>query len=125
MVDMSLWERIQPGDMVFMDGSHRVFTNSDAVAFFLDVLPALPGGVLVGVHDIYLPYDYPPEIWERYYSEQYLLAAWLLGGAEAEVVFPAHWSFMRMRPLVEQLWASSPRFASVEPHGVAFWLRTR
>ncbi len=34
------------------------------------------------VHDIFLPDDYPPEWADRYYSEQYLLAAWLLGGGE-------------------------------------------
>ncbi len=123
--DMRLWENIRSGDMVFMDGSHRVFMNSDVVAFFLDVLPALPSGVLVGVHDVYLPFDYPAEIADRYYSEQYLLAAWLLGGVACEVAFPAYWVFMRMRPLVEELWAASPRFAAIPHHGVAFWVETR
>ena len=71
---------VEAGDMVFVDASHRVFTNSDMVAFYLDVLPELPEGVLVGIHDILWPDDYLPEWSDFWFSEQYLLAAWLLGG---------------------------------------------
>jgi Methyltransferase domain len=123
-LDLSLWADVRGGDMVFMDGSHRVFMNNDVVAFFLDVLPGLPPGVLVGVHDIYLPYDYPEDIAHRYYSEQYLLAAYLLGGAGVEVVLPAHYVSVNMRPELEALWALSPRFSEFDHHGVALWLKT-
>lgn len=123
-VDLSLWQKVRPGDVVFLDGSHRVFMNGDVVAFFLDVLPSLPVGVLVGIHDIYLPYDYPQEIAERYYSEQYVLAAWLLGGARAEIVLPAHWVTVVMSEAVERLWAYHPHRADIEHHGAAFWIQT-
>lgn len=76
--DLSVFDGLTEGDVVFFDGSHRVFMNSDAVAFFLDVLPELAPGVLVGIHDIQLPDDYRPEHADRYYSEQYLLASYLL-----------------------------------------------
>jgi hypothetical protein len=71
--DLGLFRELSAGDMVFMDGSHRVFMNSDAVAFFLDVLPELPDGVIVGIDDMLLPADYFPDWADRYYSEQYLL----------------------------------------------------
>ena len=48
---LSVFEELEAGDVVFMDGSHRVFTNSDASVFMLDVLPLLPPGVLVGIHE--------------------------------------------------------------------------
>jgi hypothetical protein len=77
-------ESLEPGDVLFFDGSHRIFQNSDATVFLLEVLPRLRAGVLVQVHDICLPYDYPPG-WEgRWYSEQYVLAAYLLGGGMYE-----------------------------------------
>jgi predicted O-methyltransferase YrrM len=79
--DLAIFGALEAGDMVFFDGSHRVFMNSDAAVFYLDVLPELPPGVLVGIHDIHLPDDYRPEHAERYYSEQYLLASYLLGEA--------------------------------------------
>lgn len=122
--DLAPYKLLQPGDVVFMDGSHRVFMNGDVVTFFLDILPNLPAGVLVGIHDIYLPYDYPVAIADRYYSEQYVLAAWLLGGTPAEIVLPAHWAYVRMRDEVESLWATNPRFAAIEHHGAGFWLTT-
>jgi Methyltransferase domain len=50
---------LEPGDVLLVDSSHCALTNSDVVTFFLEVLPALPAGVLVGIHDVFLPDDYP------------------------------------------------------------------
>jgi len=77
--DLTIFDQLVPGDILFIDSSHRVFTNSDVTVVFLEVLPRLQPGVLVHLHDIFLPYDYPPQWRDRYYSEQYLLAAMLLG----------------------------------------------
>ena len=63
--------------------------------FFLDVLPRLKPGVLVHVHDIFLPADYPPEWAVTLFSEQYLLAAMLLwGSAPFRVVFRSYFVCM-------------------------------
>jgi hypothetical protein len=80
-VDQSVFEQLQAGDMVFVDGSHTAFMGSDSVIALLEVVNSLPAGVLVGIHDIFLPWDYPPEWSQRWYGEQYLVAAFLLGGA--------------------------------------------
>jgi hypothetical protein len=78
-----------PGSILFFDGSHRSFPGSDVTVFFLEILPMLRPGVVVHIHDIYLPGDYPAGCAPRYWSEQYLLAAWLLGGAAGiEVLLP-------------------------------------
>jgi predicted O-methyltransferase YrrM len=115
--DLSVFEELSDGDVVFFDGSHRTFMNSDATVFFLDVLPRLAGGVLVGVHDVFLPYDYPEEYADRYYSEQYLLAAHLLAGNPlVEPVLP---TFLATRD------AQLRSLAAVEARGHAFWMRTR
>ena len=74
------FDMLGSGDILFFDGSHRIFQNSDVVAFFYDVLPRLKSGVLVHVHDIFWPDDYPPEWKWRHYSEQYLLGALMLWG---------------------------------------------
>jgi hypothetical protein len=42
------------------------------------VFPRLAPGVLVGIDDIFLPWDYPPEWARRWFSEQYLLGVLLL-----------------------------------------------
>ena len=56
--DISIFETLAPNDIVFVDGSHRSFMNSDVTVFFIDVLPLLRPGVLVHLHDISLPWDY-------------------------------------------------------------------
>ena len=123
--DLSAFGDLQEGDIVFLDGTHRVFMNSDATVFFLDVLPELPPGVLVGIHDIHLPWDYRPEHAGRYNSEQYLLAALLLG--------EPHW----IRAILPCWYASHhPELGKIaraltsqvqlheDPHGVIFWMLT-
>ena len=84
-VNPNIFEELQPGDFLFIDSSHRTFTNSDVTIVFMELLPRLREGVLVHVHDIFWPYDYPPEWNGRYYSEQYLLAAYLLGAGASRV----------------------------------------
>ncbi|ARJ65415.1 hypothetical protein WV31_06975 [Magnetospirillum sp. ME-1] len=88
-VDPSVFSRLKPGDILFIDSSHRSLENSDVTALFLEVLPELPPGVIVHVHDIYLPYDYPPAAEGLMYNEQYILAALLLGEPKwLEPAFP-------------------------------------
>ena len=126
LADLSVFDELSDGDVVFLDGSHRTFMNSDATVFFLEVLPRLAGGVLVGVHDVFLPYDYPAELADRHYSEQYLLAAHLLAGNGAiEPVLPAFYASRapELGSLIDSLW-SDRRLDGVEPRGNAFWLGT-
>jgi predicted O-methyltransferase YrrM len=125
-VDLAMFGRLRRGDTVFFDGSHRVFMNGDTVAFFLDILPILPAGVLVGVHDIRLPDDYPAEFAERWYSEQYLLACWLLAESpRVQPVVPAAYvtRHTSLAAVLDPLW-TAPSFEAVERHGDAFWFLT-
>ncbi len=89
--DLAVFGELEAGDVLFFDGTHMVFMNSDVTVFFLEVLPRLKEGVLVGVHDVFLPYDYPSELADRHYSEQYLLAAHLLAGNPAVAPVLAAW----------------------------------
>jgi hypothetical protein len=125
--DLSIFQELRRGDIVFLDGSHRVLVNSDVTVFWLEVLPRLPPGVLVQVHDIYLPYDYPPEWMSWWYSEQYLLATQLLFGPDSlEIVLPN--TFISRDPdlsvLMNPIWGE-PGLDKVQRHGGSFWFRTR
>jgi hypothetical protein len=123
----SVFDGVGPGDIVFFDGSHRMFPNSDCVTFFLDVLPELPPDVLVGVHDIYLPDDYPAAFLGAWWSEQYTLAALLLAQpAWLRVALPTFYVSRRrdvVAPL-DALW-SRPSLDGVLRHGTTMWLTTR
>lgn len=87
-LDLTIFDTLESGDVLFIDNSHCVFMNSDATVVFLDILPRLRPGVIVHFHDILLPFDYPPEWKDRYYSEQYPLACYLLGGQRLVPLLP-------------------------------------
>jgi hypothetical protein len=76
--DISIFDQLEAGDILFFDGSHRAFANSDVTVFFLELIPRLKPGVIIHIHDIFLPWDYPPEWKKRMYSEQYMLASMML-----------------------------------------------
>ena len=71
---------LDQGDILFVDSSHLLMPGSDVDHLIGQVLPALPSGVLLHVHDIFLPDAYP-ESWSwRGYNEQMAVAALLQGG---------------------------------------------
>lgn len=92
--DDQLWDQLDAGDILFIDSSHTMSIGSDVVFLFSSVVPRLRPGVLLHVHDIFLPYDYP-ERWmadeRRMWNEQYLVQAMLTYGDMFEVVWPAHY----------------------------------
>jgi len=102
------FDQLQAGDILFVDNSHRALMNSDVTVVFLDILPRLRPGVVVQLHDIALPYDYPPEWIDRFYSEQYLLASALLSGATRfEVLLPNAYVSMHsdLNSILAPLWS--------------------
>ena len=123
IVDLKVFDQVAPGDIVFFDGSHLSFMNSDVTTFFLEVMPATPANTLIHIHDIYLPNDYPPTRTLHYESEQYLLATMLLGGCDRfDVVMPIN--FVEQEPdlcgVFESFWQQR---ATVQKYGSSFWLR--
>jgi hypothetical protein len=90
--DLAIFSTLEPGDVVFLDGSHRCFLNSDVTVFFLDVVPQIKPGVVIHLHDIHLPFDYPDMFVSWHWNEQYVLAAHLLGAAErTRVLMPVRY----------------------------------
>jgi len=126
-LEAGAFDELEPGDILFVDGSHRCFMNSDVTCVFLDILPRLKEGVLVQFHDILLPYDYHPQWAERYYSEQYLLAVHLLAETRKfDIILPnAFVTYDQalsgvLRPLSDEL-----RARGVEMKGCSFWIQIR
>jgi uncharacterized UPF0146 family protein len=78
--EIQMFSSLAAGDILFIDSSHVIRPRGDVVFEYLDILPALDVGVIVHIHDIFLPKDYPAE-WVvdevRFWNEQYLLEAFL------------------------------------------------
>jgi hypothetical protein len=99
-VDPALFFSLKNGDILFIDSSHVVRTGSDVVHEFLRILPDLAPGVIVHVHDIFMPAEYP-RAWLReeciFWNEQYLLEAFLTSNRDFEVIMPAQ-ALWRLHP---------------------------
>jgi hypothetical protein len=89
-VHLDLFLSLRDGDILFLDSSHVVSVGSDVVREYLEILPRLRPGVIVHVHDIFLPSDYPREAVLSnlcFWSEQYLLQAFLTFNPNFEVLW--------------------------------------
>lgn len=122
---IDLADILQANDILFVDNSHRILPNSDAMVFFLDILPRLKKGVIVHIHDIYLPYDYPQFMCDRFYSEQYGLAMYLLANPNKyQTLLPNYYisEDEALSAIIEPIW-NHPNLQGVEKHGGSYWLQ--
>lgn len=118
-------EALNENDILFIDNSHRVFPNSDAMICFLELLPFLKKGVIVHIHDIYLPYDYPQFMCDRFYNEQYMLAAFVLANPEKfKTILPNYFisEDKELSEIISPIW-NHPNLKNVEKHGGSYWLQ--
>lgn len=121
-VPLGFFEALPADSVLFIDSSHRAGTGSDVNFLFLEVLPALSSGVLVHVHDVFLPDDYPaalnlgPGGWN--YTEQHLLHALLVGSSLFRMVWPGRHVF---RTRGEALHRLLPEWDLLGLH-CSFWL---
>ena len=126
--ERTVTEMLSSGDVLFVDGTHRVLQNSDATVFFLEILPRLPSGVYVHLHDIFLPEDYPDPWKQRMYSEQYMMGLLLLFGWEQfETILPVHFVARFHTHLLSALGdlRSLPNLRGLTLKGGSFWFRKR
>jgi hypothetical protein len=91
-VPLEAFERLGEGDVLFVDTTHTVKLGSDVNFIILEVLPRLQPGVMIHFHDVFLPWEYPREWFERmhyYWTEQYLLHAFLAFNSAFTILVPA------------------------------------
>jgi predicted O-methyltransferase YrrM len=116
-VPFSRYGQLTAGDVLFIDSTHVAKAGSDVNWLFLHVMPRLAPGVVVHVHDIFWPFEYPAH-WlneHRDWTEDYLLHAFLIGNTEWEVLWFSSW-----------LWQCHPELVPVEladERPGSIWLR--
>lgn len=122
-VPPSVFSALGDGDVLFVDTSHTVKVGGDVNRIVLDVLPDLAPGVIVHFHDIFLPYPYSRGhlLDAHFWTEQYLLQAFLSGNRDWEVLVGGQ-AVARTHP--ERLGAVVSSFTSAVSPG-AFWIRRR
>jgi hypothetical protein len=120
-VPMASFDALEPGDVLFIDSSHVVRVGSDAQFLYGEVLPRLPVGVVVHVHDIFFPFEYPLAWVEegRAWNEAYVLRAMLVGET-FDILF---WNDWVARAHPDRFLAALP--GTWGSPGGSIWLRRR
>lgn len=122
-VELDFFEQLADGDVLFVDSSHVVKTGGDVNYLFLEVIPRLRPGVIVHVHDIFLPQEFPRR-WivdlRLFWTEQYLLQAFLTYNSEFEVLFANAYMGARHLGEMQRTFPTSPWWG-----GGSFWMRRR
>ncbi len=118
--DVEMIAALAPGDILFIDSSHLLQQGFDVDILFNRVFPALAPGVIVHVHDIFLPYGYPSS-WESYrFNEQMALIGLIYSGF-FETLFASHYVWRDMRPDLQAICANFP--LDTPDNGGTLWLR--
>jgi len=122
-IGLEFFSQLESGDILFIDSSHTVKIGGDVNYLFLEVLPRLRPGVIVHVHDIFLPFDYRRDwVMEefRFWTEQYLLQAFLSFNSEFEVLMANSYLAHRYMKELKATFANSPWWG-----GGSFWMRRK
>lgn len=91
LIDSKIFKSLKANDILFIDSSHSVKIGGDVNFLYLEILPRLKPGVIVHIHDIALPYEYPKsyaqsETFRQFWTEQYLLQSFLSLNEKFEIL---------------------------------------
>lgn len=121
-IDISIFNELQEDDILFVDTSHVVKCGGDVNQIYLEIIPRLKKGVIVHIHDIFFPREYPKE-WifemQRFWTEQYMLQAFLAFNSEFEVLFSNSFIPYKYFKEVQTIFPNSPC------GGSSFWMRRK
>jgi predicted O-methyltransferase YrrM len=118
-VSLDVFSDLQPGDILFIDSSHVAKTGSDVLMIYNEIIPQLPPGVLIHIHDIYWPFEYPAS-WRQKrwaWNEVYIVRALLQNNARLSIQLFASY-LVRKHPKVLEGLPFQPSFT-----GSSLWLR--
>lgn len=122
-LDLGIFRVLKANDILFIDSSHVLRMGGDVFAEYLQILPVLQPGVVVHIHDIFLPYDYPKH-WvvekRRLWTEQYLLQAFLVFNTSFRVL--AAVNFLALHH-ADELAKACPIYAQLRSGHGSFWMQ--
>jgi hypothetical protein len=109
-VPTDIFSSLEPGDILFIDTSHVSKTGSDVNHIYFEILPRLKAGVIIHIHDIFLPQDYP-KTWViddgRGWNEQYVVRALLMFSNTFEILFGCFNAYVKYPSLIMRLFKGS------------------
>jgi predicted O-methyltransferase YrrM len=122
-VPVEAFDRLETGDILFIDSSHVLRTGSDVCHELVEILPRLSSGVIVHIHDIFWPFEYPRR-WavdeNRSWNELYAVRLFLTQNDCWNVIMFNSFMAQMERKLIERTY---PDF--YKRPAAALWLQRR
>ncbi len=122
-VDIGVFQELKANDILFIDSSHVLRTGGDVFVEYLHILPSLQKGVIIHIHDIFLPYDYPRD-WlvakRRFWTEQYVLQAFLAFNSSFRILAAVNHLALHHS---DELADACPVYARLRSGHGSFWLQ--
>lgn len=122
-VPPSVFQELEEDDILFIDSSHVLKLGSDVQYEYLEIIPRLAKGVLVHIHDIFMPAEYLKEWVMKYhffYNEQYVLQAFLSFNNSFEVMWMG--SYMHLK-YPDKLESAFPAYTREERWPGSLWIK--
>jgi hypothetical protein len=119
-VPYTVYTGLKHNDMLFIDSSHVAKVGSDVVFLLTEILPILQKGVIIHIHDIYWPFEYP-EDWVlsgKAWNEAYLVKAFLQFNSSFEILLFNSYLAIHHKDLMKQC---LPLF--LPDGGSSLWIR--
>lgn len=119
-VSLSVFSDLSEGDMLLIDTSHVFGVGGDLHTIFNQIISNLPKGVLIHIHDIFWPFEYPKDITMtgRLWNESYIARAFLQFNSAFEIVY---WNDYVGDRYADVLRENFPLCA--ETRGASLWIR--
>lgn len=120
-VSLDLFDELEKNDILFIDSSHVSKAGSDVNHNFFKILPCLKTGVLIHIHDIAWPFEYPKELIYQgtYWNEAYLLKSFLMFNNSFEIIWFNDYLYYKQH---NEIKAILPDFIN-SGSGGSIWLR--
>jgi hypothetical protein len=122
-VPLTEFMKFSANDILFIDSSHVLKIGNDVQYEYLEILPRLNKGVLIHVHDIFLPQEYPKK-WVKelhlFWTEQYLLQAFLAFNDSLEVLWAGSYMHLKHPDKLARAFSSYNREETLPG---SFWFR--
>lgn len=123
-IPISEFSKLQENDIIFIDSSHVLKIGSDVQHEYLEILPRLNKGVIVHIHDIFFPMEYPKS-WVleeyRFWTEQYLLQAFLAFNDTFEIMWSTSYMQFKHNEKLKKAFKSYKEDGKNFP--ASFWMR--
>jgi len=126
-ISIDVFRQLNANDILFIDSSHVCKVGSHVNYLFLEVLPQLKKGVLIQLHDIFLPLEFPKR-WIKelhlFWNEQYMLHAFLIGNRDFEVLIGNNYMATNHPKQIARIFDEYIKYGQGLGGG-SFWLRKK